>query len=67
MCLNKKDTQKEASVLKEHYITFCCARYFVNMLYSLLGLFGIMGAKDPQDMANLDPRDMVGKIYVGDH
>ena len=26
-----------------------------------------MGANDPQDMANLDPRDMVGKIYVGDH
>ena len=26
-----------------------------------------MGAKDPQDMANLDPRDMVGNIYVGDH
>ena len=20
-----------------------------------------------EDMANLDPRDMVGKIYVGDH
>ena len=26
-----------------------------------------MGANDLQDMANLDPRDMVGKIYVGDH
>ena len=26
-----------------------------------------MGANDPQDMANLDPRDMVGTIYVGDH
>ena len=26
-----------------------------------------MGANDPQDMANLDPRDMVGKIYVGDN
>ena len=22
---------------------------------------------DPQGMANLDPRDMVGRIYVGDH
>ena len=26
-----------------------------------------MGANDPQDMANLDLRGMVGKIYVGDH
>ena len=26
-----------------------------------------MEANDPQDMANLDLRDMVGKIYVGDH
>ena len=26
-----------------------------------------MGANDPQDMTNLDSRDMVGKIYVGDH
>ena len=26
-----------------------------------------MGANDPQGMANLDPTDMVGKIYVGDH
>ena len=24
-----------------------------------------MGENDPQDMANLDPRDMVGKIYEG--
>ena len=26
-----------------------------------------MGANDPSGMANLDPRDMVGRIYVGDH
>ena len=26
-----------------------------------------MGANDPQDKANLDPRGMVGKIYLGDH
>ena len=37
------------------------------MLYSLLELFREMGAKNPHEMANLDPRDMVGKIYVGDH
>ena len=30
------------------------------MLYSLLELFGEMGANDPKDMANLDPRGMVG-------
>ena len=26
-----------------------------------------MGANDPQGMANLDPRGMVGRISVGDH
>ena len=26
-----------------------------------------MGANDPQSMANLDPKGMVGRIYVGDH
>ena len=26
-----------------------------------------MGANDPWGMANLDPRGMVGRIYVGDH
>ena len=26
-----------------------------------------MEAKDPEGLANLEPRDMVGRIYVGDH
>ena len=26
-----------------------------------------MGVNDPQGMGNLDPRGMVGRIYVGDH
>ena len=26
-----------------------------------------MGVNEPQGMANLDPRGMVGRIYVGDH
>ena len=26
-----------------------------------------MGAYDPQGMASLDPRDLIGRIYVGDH
>ena len=26
-----------------------------------------MGGTEPQDVANLDPRGMVGRIYVGDH
>ena len=67
MFKSKRHTKGSKCLRKEHYITLYCARYFVNMLYSLLELFGEMGANDPQDMANLDPRDMVGKIYVGDH
>ena len=26
-----------------------------------------MGANEPQSVANLDPRGMVGRVYVGDH
>ena len=26
-----------------------------------------MGANDPQGVVNLDPRGLIGKIYVGDH
>ena len=26
-----------------------------------------MGANDPRSVANLDPRGMVGRIYVGNH
>ena len=26
-----------------------------------------MGANDPRDMANLDSRGIVGRIYVGDY
>ena len=26
-----------------------------------------MGAKDPRDVASLDPRDLIGRIYVGDY
>ena len=26
-----------------------------------------MGANEPRAVANLDPRGMVGRIYVGDH
>ena len=34
MCLNKKSqTTGSKLVRKEHYITFCCIRWFVNMLY----------------------------------
>ena len=26
-----------------------------------------MGANDPRGMANLDPREFIGRIYVGEH
>ena len=81
VCLNKKrQTTGSKRVRKEHYIHFCCIRLFVNMLYCLPELFASwfqrifqlflnmsMGANDPQNMANLDLRGMVGKIYAGDH
>ena len=78
----KRQTTGSKRVRKEHYIHFCCIRLFVNMLYCLPELFASwfqtifpvflnmsesMGANDPQDMANLDHRGMVGKIYAGDH
>ena len=30
-------------------------------------IFPIISLWDPCGKANLDPRDMVGRIYVGDH
>ena len=29
--------------------------------------FQSMGANDPQDVASLGPRGLIGRIYVGDH
>ena len=26
-----------------------------------------MGANEPQGVANLDPRGLIGRIYIGDH
>ena len=36
-------------------------------IFSSFFKYETMGANDPQDMANLDLRGMVGKIYAGDH
>ena len=35
----------------------------------LISFFSIMsmGANDTRGMANLDPRILIGRIYVGDH
>ena len=79
----KRQTTGSKRVRKEHYIHFWCIRLFVNMLYCLPELFAswfqrifpvfffkyvrVYGSKWPQDMANLDLRGMVGKIYAGDH
>ena len=30
-------------------------------------LYKSMGANDPQGVAGLDPRGLIGRIYVGDH
>ena len=38
---------------------------FLKSYYPLYGKS--MEAKDPEGLANSEPRDMVGMIYVGDH
>ena len=38
---------------------------FLKSYYTLYGKS--MEAKDPEGMANLEPRGMVGMIYEGDH
>ena len=53
-------------------------RYILNILdlrlmvsekkiFKSFSHFKSMGAKKPRGVASLDPRDMVGRIYVGDH
>ena len=37
-------------------------RFFFTFSY-----FKSSGDDDPQDVANLDPRSMIGRIYVGYH
>ena len=41
-------------MVSEKKIFFLCFTYYKSM-----------GANDPQGMANLDPSDMIGRIYVG--
>ena len=45
-------------------------RFMVSKVFlkSYSPLYGkSIEAKDPEGLANLEPRDMVGMIYVGDH
>ena len=39
----------------------------VSEIFSIFFKYESMGVNDPKNMANLDLRDMVGKIYAGDH
>ena len=43
------------------------ASWFRNEDFLNLSHYKSMGANEPMGMANLDPRGMVGMIYVGDH
>ena len=49
---------------------YCLPELFAlwfQRIFPVLSKYESMGANDPQDMANLDLRGMVGKIYAGDH
>ena len=43
------------------------ASWFQRIFSSFFFKYESMGANDPQDMANLDLRGMVAKIYAEDH
>ena len=38
-----------------------------NIFFLSFSLNKSMGAYNPRGVASLDPRDLIGKIYVGDH
>ena len=45
----------------------CVGQHGFRELFQFFFEYESMGANDPQDMAILDPRGIVGKIYIGDH
>ena len=36
-----------------------------HLLFFLFSYYKSMGANDPRGLANLDPSDMIGRIYLG--
>ena len=49
---------------------YCLPELFTSWFQSIFPVFfkyEFMGANDPKDMANLDLRGRVGKIYAEDH
>ena len=36
-------------------------------IFDIFSLYKSVGANEPRGVTNLDPRGMVGRIYVGDH
>ena len=51
-----------------HTKYICCGPHgFGEEDFLGLSHFKSMEANDPQGMANVDPKGMVGRIYVGDH
>ena len=36
-------------------------------IFQVVSHYKSMGANEPRDLANLEPRGMVGRIYVGDY
>ena len=58
--------QLDGHVINTKYIS-CGPHGFRKEDFLSLSHYKSMGAYDPRDMANLDPRGIVGRIYVGDH
>ena len=54
------------TLLHTKYIS-CGPHGFIEVDFLSVSQCKTMGANDPRGMANLDPRGMVGRIYVGDH
>ena len=57
---------------QKSYLLICYTAYLSCLPhgsenFSSFFIYESVGATDPQDMANLDLRGMVGKIYAGDH
>ena len=54
------------TLLTSQYIS-CGSHGFREIDFLSFSHYKSMGANDPRGMASLDPRDLIGRIYVVDH
>ena len=62
----RQDSRTRIVVCATYYVKWERKKIKIRNVQSF-SLYKSMGAIEPWGVANLDPRGMVGRIYVGDH